>query len=77
MLTGEVHDLRGSFFRLLTGKAPAGAYPLVMDFEHHPLGILVLQLKNLLQHMHDEIHRRILVVQELNPRHRGAHGTAG
>jgi hypothetical protein len=38
-----------------------------MDFEHHRLRVRVLQFKNLFQHMHHEIHRRIVVVQELNP----------
>jgi hypothetical protein len=41
-----------------------------MDFEHHTLGVLVLQFKNLRQHPLHEIHRRIVVVHELNPGHR-------
>src|SRR6185312_9713266 len=77
MLAGELHDLRSAHFRLLTREAPACARPLTMDFEHHSLGVLVLQFKNLFQHMHHEIHRRIVIVQELNFERRRTRGIAG
>src|SRR5579863_1935174 len=44
MLAGQVYDLGSLCLRLLTAKCPACPRAVVVDLEHHPLGILELQV---------------------------------
>jgi len=77
MLASQVHDLRSLCMRLLAGKCPARPRAVVVGLEHHPLSILGLQSKNLRQHLHHEIHRRIVIVQELDLEYRRVFFVAG
>jgi hypothetical protein len=38
--------------------------PLPMDFEHDPCGLFAIHPEKFLQDDHDEIHRRVIVIQE-------------
>jgi hypothetical protein len=48
------------------GESPACAHSLMVGLEHNTHGILMFQFEHLLQHVHHELHRRIVIVEELN-----------
>src|SRR5688572_21315643 len=48
----------------------AYAHTFAMDFKHHLGGPFPGHAEELLQHQHDELHRRVIVVQQQNLEHR-------
>jgi hypothetical protein len=70
MSTGEFHYLRRFGLRRLAGKGPASARALVVRLKHYAHGIVVLQFEHFLQHVHHELHRSMIIVQQPNLEYR-------
>ena len=64
MFAGKVHDLRHFGFRNLVGIDPALADPVLVDMHHDSLGGFVVLVEEVLEHVDDEFHGRIVVVEE-------------
>ena len=70
MLPGEIHDLVDLGLRDLVRKHTAHANAAMMNVQHDPHCILVALAEELLQHVNDEFHRRVIVVQHQDLVHR-------
>src|SRR5262249_52987254 len=66
MLLSQVHHLRSLGLRLVAGKHPTLTHSLTVGLEHDTNSILVLEFKYFLQDVHDELHGRVVIVQEPN-----------
>jgi len=66
MLAGKVHDLRHFRFGDLVGEHTALADPVVVDVQHNASRRLAVLAKEALEHMHDEFHRRVVIVKQKN-----------
>lgn len=64
MLLGEIHHLGDFGFGNLKGIDAADAHALLVDMEHDAGGFLGRLRKELLQHMDDEFHGRVVVIQQ-------------
>lgn len=64
MLAGEVHHLSNFRFRHLICVDPANTDPFLMDMHHDPVRLIVLLIEEALKHKNDEVHRRIIVVEQ-------------
>src|SRR6478672_4589359 len=69
MFAGEVHDLRHLGLRHLVGIDPAFADAVVMHVQHNARRRLVILAEETFQHVHDELHRRVVVVEDQHPVH--------
>ena len=69
MFARKVHDLRDLGFRDFIGIDAAFADPVVMDVQHNPGCGLPIFVEKALQNVHDELHRRVVVVENKNPVH--------
>lgn len=69
MFAGKVHDLRYLGLCDLIGIDTAFAYPVVVDMQHNSCGGFVILAEEAFQHVHDELHRRVVVVENKNPVH--------
>ena len=63
MLARKIHHLRHFGLGDLIGEHAALADPVMMDVQHDLGGGLDILLEELLQHVNDEFHRRVIVVQ--------------
>ena len=64
MPPGEFNDLGDLCFRDLEGEDAANAHTVAVDMQHHVDRFLAGLAENLFQDMDDELHRRVIVVQE-------------
>jgi hypothetical protein len=66
VLPGEVHDLR--HFRLSNLVSKNATFPdaILVDVQHDPGRILAVLVEEPFQHMHHELHRGVIIVQEKN-----------
>ena len=64
VFAGKVHHLRHFGFGDLIGIHAAFADPVVVHMEHDAVGRLVVLAEKPLDHMHDEFHRRVIVVED-------------
>ena len=66
MFAGKVHDLRHFRFGDLVGEHTALADPVVVHMQHNASRGFAVLAKKPFQHMHDELHRRVVVVEQEN-----------
>src|SRR5262245_35586122 len=66
VLPGKVHDLGDLRLGYLIGIDPADANSLLMHMKHDARGLFAALVEKALQHVHDELHRRVVVVQQQN-----------
>ena len=64
VLRCEIHDLRHFRFGDFIGEDAAYPDTLLMDMEHDACGLIGIHLKESFQHMDDEFHWRIIVIEE-------------
>jgi hypothetical protein len=64
MLPGEVHNLRHFGFSNLVGENAAFADPMLVHVHHDALRTLVVLMEETLEHVHDEFHRRVVVIEQ-------------
>ena len=64
MAAGEFNDLRHFGFRHFEGEHAADTHTVTVDMEHDLHGIVAILVEEPLQHMNDEFHRRVVVVQD-------------
>ena len=64
VLLCEARDLRDFRLRDLVGIHPADAFSLRMNLQHDPGRRRPIQRKHLLEHLNDELHRSVIVVQQ-------------
>ncbi len=64
MLARVDHYLRHLGLRDLISKDPADPFTTCVDFKHDACSVLTVQPEDLLQDIDDELHRRIVVVQQ-------------
>jgi len=69
---GLVHFGLGNFIRV----DAAHAYPFLMNMEHDLGGFFMGFIEELLQHVNDELHRGVIVIQHQNLIHRRLFGFA-
>src|SRR5258708_164057 len=67
VFTGKVHDLCHLGLRHLVGKDSAFPDPVLVHMHHDPVGGLVVLVKKSLQHVHHELHRGVVVVEQEHP----------
>jgi hypothetical protein len=60
----KVHDLRHFCFRHFVCEHAALADPVVVDMQHNASRRLAVFVKEALEHVHDEFHRRVVVVEQ-------------
>src|SRR5690242_16231016 len=60
---GKFNDLRNLGFRDIVGENAADADAMAMDMEHDLDGALAALVEDLLQNVDDELHRRVVVVE--------------
>lgn len=63
MFARKVHDLRDLGFRDFVSIDAAFADPVVVNMQHNSCGGFVVLSEEALQNMHDEFHRRVIVVE--------------
>ena len=63
MFARKVHDLRDLGFRDFVSIDAAFADPVVVNMQHNSCGGFVVLSEEALQNMHDELHRRVIVVE--------------
>ena len=64
MFSRKVHNLRHFGFRYLICIDAALAYAMVVDMQHNSGRRLVVLAEEPLQHVHDELHGRVVVVED-------------
>ena len=64
MFARKVHDLRDLGFRDLVRIDAAFADPVIVNMQHNSCGGFVVLSEEALQNMHDEFHRRVVVVDQ-------------
>ena len=64
MLTREIHNLRHLGLGYLIGVYAAHTDTLVVDMQHDPRGFFPPLIEMLLDHMHHELHRRVIVIEQ-------------
>ena len=69
MFACKVHDLRDLGFRDLIRIDAAFADPVVMNMQHYSRGGFVILAEEAFQNMHDELHRRVVVIENEDPVH--------
>ena len=69
MFACKVHDLRDLGFCDLIRVDAAFADPVVVDMQHYSCGGFVVLAEEAFQNMHDELHRRVVIVENENPVH--------
>ena len=69
MFARKVHDLRDLGFRDLIRIDAAFADPVVMNMQHYSRGGFVIFAEEAFQNMHDELHRRVVVIENEDPVH--------
>ena len=69
MFARKVHDLRDLGFRDFVRIDAAFADPVVVNMQHNSCGGFVVLSEEALQNMHDELHRRVVVVENEDPLH--------
>ena len=69
MFARKVHDLRDLGFCDLIRVDAAFADPVVVDMQHYSCGGFVVLAKEAFENMHDELHRRVVVVENEDPVH--------
>ena len=67
VLAGEIHDLGHFGFGHLVGVDAALPHAILVDMEHDAGGFLAVLAEEALQNEHDELHRRVVVVQKKHP----------
>ena len=67
MAAGEFNDLGYLGFRHLEGEQAADPHAMAVDMQHHLDRILAALAEDLLQDMNDELHRRVVVVEQKHP----------
>ena len=71
VLAGEIHHLRHFGLRYLIRKDAAHANTAAMDVQHDASRFLTVFVEEPLENVHDEFHRRVVVVEHQNFVHRG------
>ena len=69
MFAREVHDLGDFRLRDFIRIDAAFADPVVMNMQHYSCGGFVILAEEALQNMHDELHRRVVVIENEDPIH--------
>ena len=64
MFAGKVHDLRHFGLRHFICIDPAFADSLMMHMQHNSRRGFVILAEETFQHVHDEFHRRVIVVED-------------
>ena len=64
VVAGEVHDLRHLRLRHFESIDPADADALLVDMQHDAGRLLASLAEEPLEHVHDEFHRRVVVVEQ-------------
>ena len=70
MLLCKVHDLRDFGLRDFIGKDAANADAPLMDMKHNLHGFLMVLAEEAFEHMHDKLHRCVVVIQHDDLVHR-------
>src|SRR4051794_12406662 len=63
VFAGKVHDLRHLGLRNFVRKDPTFTYAVVMNMQHDLRRGLAVLVEKPLQHVHDELHRGVIVVE--------------
>jgi len=63
MFARKVHDLRHLGFRYLVRIDAAFSDPMVMYMQHNSCGSFMIFAEEPLQHMHNELHRRVIIIE--------------
>src|SRR6185312_9818345 len=66
MTAGKFNDLRHFSFRHLVGEHPANTHAMAVDMQHHLNGFLAILVEEALENVNDELHGRVVVVQDEN-----------
>ena len=66
MLAGEIHHLGHLRLGNFVGKNSTFSDAVLVDVQHDPGGILTILVEEALQHVHHELHRGVIIVQEEN-----------
>src|SRR5262249_51831214 len=74
VFAGKVHHLRHLGLGHLVGVDPALADSMLVHVHHDPMGGFVVLVEEALKHMHDELHRRVVVVEQQHAVEVGALG---
>ena len=74
MFPRKVHDLRDLGFRDFVSKNTTFADPVMMHMQHNSCGSFVILSEEALQHVHNELHRRVVVIENEHPVHVGPLG---
>ena len=69
MFARKVHDLRDLGFRDLVRIDAAFADPVMMHMQHYSCGGFVVLAEEAFQNVHDELHGRVVVVENEDPVH--------
>lgn len=69
MFARKVHHLRDLRFRNLVRVDAAFAYSVVMHMQHNSCGGFVILAEKPLQHVHDELHGGVIVVENKDAVH--------
>ena len=64
MFTRKVHHLRHLGFGDLVGIDAAFADTVMMHMQHNPCGGFMVAAEEAFQHVYDELHRRVVVVED-------------
>jgi hypothetical protein len=67
MAARQFDYLRHLGFRDLKSVNAANAYSMPMNVEHNLNGLVVRLAEKALQHMHDEFHRSVVVIEDKHP----------
>ena len=66
MATGKFNDLRHLGFRHFVGEHAANTHAVAMDMQHHLHRFLAVLVEKPFQDVNDELHRRVIVIQDEN-----------
>src|SRR5215813_14714337 len=69
VLAGEVHDLRHLGLGDLVSKDAAFADAVMVNMEHDSCGGIAVLVEEALQHVHHELHRRVVVIEQQHSVH--------
>jgi len=64
MSAGEFNHLRHFCFRHFVGEYPADTHTVAVDLQHDLHGLVAAFVEESLEDMHDEFHRRVVVVEQ-------------
>src|ERR1700676_2675809 len=67
VFAGKVHNLRHFGLRHLVGVDSAFPDPVLVHMHHDPVGGLLVLVEKPLQHVHHELHRSVVVVEQKHP----------